>query len=141
MVLPGNGERRPAPLRSVWTYSQRPSREILLLAVSGEDKKAKAAREEEGVLMARGNGEGNIRKRKDGRWEARLTIGYRDGKARMKSVYGKTRTEAQQKLAKLQTDLQRGIAPTDDRQTVGQFLDRWLKVSAKGRVRPSTYVS
>ena len=91
--------------------------------------------------MARGNGEGNIRRRKDGRWEARMTVGYQGDKAQIKSLYGKTRQEVQQKLSKLQTDLQQGIAPTDDRQTVGQFLDRWLKVSVKGGVRSSTYVS
>lgn len=35
----------------------------------------------------------NIRKRVDGRWEARIIIGYDDsGKAIYKSVYGKTGT-------------------------------------------------
>ena len=40
----------------------------------------------------RANGEGNIRKRKDGRWEGRYTVG-RDpetGKAIIKNVRGKT---------------------------------------------------
>lgn len=27
---------------------------------------------------SRGNGEGNIRQKSDGRWEARITIGYTD---------------------------------------------------------------
>ena len=44
------------------------------------------------VPKRRANGEGNIRKRKDGRWEGRYTVG-RDpetGKAIIKNVRGKT---------------------------------------------------
>ena len=38
----------------------------------------------------RANGEGNIRKRKDGRWEGRYTAGYdANGKAITKNVLGK----------------------------------------------------
>ena len=43
----------------------------------------------------RANGEGNIRKRKDGRWEGHYTVG-RDpeiGKSIIKNVLGKTQTE------------------------------------------------
>lgn len=40
----------------------------------------------------------NIRKRKDGRWEGRLIVGYKeDGKSIYKSVYGKTYSEAKKK--------------------------------------------
>ena len=48
----------------------------------------------------RANGEGNLRKRKDGRWEGRYTAG-RDpetGKAIYKNVLGKTQAEAKAKL-------------------------------------------
>ena len=40
----------------------------------------------------RANGEGNIRKRKDGRWEGRYTAGYdpESGKRIIKNVLGKT---------------------------------------------------
>ena len=38
----------------------------------------------------RANGEGNIRKRKDGRWEGRYTAGYdANGKAITKNVLGR----------------------------------------------------
>ena len=46
-------------------------------------------------------GTGTIRKRPDGRWEGRYTIG-RDpitGKQKQKSVYGKTQQEVRQKLS------------------------------------------
>ena len=47
----------------------------------------------------RANGEGNIRKRKDGRWEGRYTVGYdANGKAITKNVLGKTQAEVKDKL-------------------------------------------
>lgn len=49
---------------------------------------------------SRGNGEGSIRKRTDGKWEARYTAGHTpDGKQQRKSVYGRTRAEVAQKLS------------------------------------------
>ena len=45
-----------------------------------------------------GNGEGNIRQRPDGRWEARYCVETPAGLKR-RSVYGKTRKEAAEKLA------------------------------------------
>ena len=47
----------------------------------------------------RANGEGSIRKRKDGRWEGRYTAGYdKDGKVITKNVLGKTQAEVKEKL-------------------------------------------
>lgn len=47
-----------------------------------------------------GNGGGTIRKRTDGRWEARYTHGFdaESGKQIQKSVYGKTQSEVRKKL-------------------------------------------
>ena len=54
------------------------------------------------MAKKRANGEGNIRKRKDGRWEGRYTAGYdeKTGKRITKSVLGKTQAEVKEKLAK-----------------------------------------
>ena len=52
------------------------------------------------MAKKRANGEGNIRKRKDGRWEGRYTAA-RDpstGKPIYKSVLGKTQGEVKEKL-------------------------------------------
>ena len=48
----------------------------------------------------RANGEGNIRKRKDGRWEGRYTAGYdlESGKRLIKNVLGKTQAEVKEKF-------------------------------------------
>ena len=54
------------------------------------------------MAKKRANGEGNIRKRKDGRWEGRYTAGYdeKTGKRIIKSVLGKTQAEVKEKLDK-----------------------------------------
>ena len=49
----------------------------------------------------RGNREGHIRKRADGRWEGKARLGYRDGKLVRPSAYGKTRGEVQDRLDRL----------------------------------------
>ena len=52
------------------------------------------------MAKKRANGEGNIRKRKDGRWEGRYTAGHdsETGKAIYKNVLGKTQAEVKAKL-------------------------------------------
>ena len=46
----------------------------------------------------RGQGEGSIYQRKDGRWVAELDLGWEAGKRKRKPIYGKTRREVQEKL-------------------------------------------
>jgi len=85
----------------------------------------------------RGHHEGTIRQRADGRWEAQVSM----PRGKRKSYYGKTRREAQDKLRAALRDLDAGLDLAAGRQTVGQFLDRWLADVAKPSVRPSTYES
>jgi hypothetical protein len=49
------------------------------------------------VARRRGSGEGGVSRRKDGRWEDRYTVDTPSGRKR-RSVYGKTRREAAQRL-------------------------------------------
>ena len=53
------------------------------------------------MAKKRANGEGNIRKRADGRWEGRYTAGYHPetGKRIIKNVLGKTQAECKAKLS------------------------------------------
>lgn len=87
----------------------------------------------------RGQGEGTIYKRKDGRWTAAVTVGYQEGKMKRKAIYGKTRKEVSDKLTATLRNLQQGIPPISERQTVGRFLDQWLNECAKQSTRPRTY--
>ena len=54
------------------------------------------------MAKKRANGEGSIRKRKDGRWEGRYTAGYdeKTGKRIIKSVLGKTQAEVKESWQK-----------------------------------------
>lgn len=55
-------------------------------------------------------GAGTIRKRADGRWEARFTTGFdpASGKQIQKSVYGRTQKEVREKLAQITVELNDG---------------------------------
>ena len=51
----------------------------------------------------RPNGDGTVRKRPDGRWEARIIVGHKENKKPIyKSVFGLTQAEAMAKFRKLQ---------------------------------------
>jgi integrase len=80
----------------------------------------------EGLLMGkRGNGEGSVRQRPDGTWEARVSLP--DG--RRKSLYAKTRQEAARKLAAAHRDRDQGLPVlTGDRLTLGTLFDDWLEM-------------
>jgi integrase len=89
-------------------------------------------------VSKRGNGEGSITHRKDGRWMARYTIHTAEGPKR-RILYGRTRKEAAEKLTKAMADRAGGFFFDAGRMTVGEYLDRWLLDSARGTVRASTY--
>ncbi|MDO8751537.1 MAG: site-specific integrase [Dehalococcoidia bacterium] len=82
----------------------------------------------------RGNSEGSIVQRKDGRWCARVSL----PNGGRKSYYGKTRLEASKKLQQAQRTLADGLPVAGERQTTGDFLEAWLRDSAAPRVRPKT---
>jgi integrase len=85
----------------------------------------------------RGHGEGSIYPRADGRWEARVMVGYdAAGKPRRVSVYGDTRAEVQHKLDELRQKLRDGTFEQTD-MTVDRFLEFWLAMM-KTRVEPNT---
>jgi integrase len=89
----------------------------------------------------RGHNEGSISKRKDGRWEGRISLGYEGGTRKRKVFHGKTRREVQQQLTKALRDHQQGLPVAPERQTVATFLVSWLETAARPKVRPRTYDS
>jgi integrase len=87
----------------------------------------------------RGNNEGSIYKRKDGRWEAKSTIAYdENGKPVRKSTYHKTRKEAQDALREAQTRLANNFAQLDNSTTLRAWSEIWLKSKAS-TLKSSTY--
>ena len=89
------------------------------------------------------NGEGNIRKRKDGRWEGRYTVGYdpETGKLLSKNVLGKTQAEVKEKLAVALDTMKKVDVAVSANMTTGDWLDTWLDHFAKPVMRPSTYAN
>jgi len=87
-----------------------------------------------------GNGSGTIypRKNKDGKIISYLGSYFAaDGKRRY--VSAKTKTECRRKLRKAMSDSDQGIAFGAGKQTVGQYMIRWLEDSAKSDLAPRTY--
>ena len=77
----------------------------------------------------RGNGEGTISRRKDGRWQARVTLP--DGTRQ--TVYARTRAEASRELTAIRRSLDIGMpVRRDERMPLSAYLADWLQ-----RVRPS----
>ena len=91
----------------------------------------------------RGNHEGNIRLRSDGRWEARASAGYDyiTGKEKRISVYGKTKTDVIKKLRELEYTIhnKKSLDPTST--TLVAWMKYWLETYKKSNLKQSTYVS
>lgn len=82
----------------------------------------------------------NIYKRKDGRFEGRLHVGYKaDGSKKYKSVYGRTLADVKDKMAQLYSVRSEKAASTI-RLTVREAADEWLS-AARLRVKDSSYVN
>ena len=89
----------------------------------------------------RGQGEGSIYQRNDGRWAGVVTVGTLRGRRARKSFYGETRKEVQDRLNRALIDIQNGLPVLMERQTVADYLGWWLENVAKPTVRPSTWES
>ena len=92
------------------------------------------------MAKKRANGEGNIRKRSDGRWEGRYTAGYHPetGKRIIKNVLGKTQAECKAKLKKAIEESHALDVGRADEYTVAAWLRTWFDLYAKPHIRPST---
>lgn len=83
----------------------------------------------------KGNGEGHVRQRKNGLWEAMITL--ESGK--LKSFYGKTKAESIRKQRQAQHAMDKGLPVlSDERQTLATYLPSWLE--NKKRLEASTWL-
>ena len=77
----------------------------------------------------RGNNEGSIKLRKDGRWEAQYSVRRQpDGKMVRRSLYAKTRQEVQEKLQMVLASINMDEYIEPSRITVGEWLNQWLRM-------------
>ena len=93
------------------------------------------------MAKRRSNGEGSIRKRKDGRWEGRYTAGIdpETGKQIFKNVLGKTQTEVKEKLKQALSESQKLDFTKQGKYTVAQWMEEWFENVCKLKVRPSSH--
>jgi integrase len=93
------------------------------------------------MAKRRANGEGSICKRKDGRWEGRFTVGYReDGKQIHKNVLAKTQAECSKKL-KAAIAAAKEIQPEAQEPTaysVAEWIDIWYENFIRPNLRETT---
>jgi integrase len=92
-------------------------------------------------MSRRSNGEGTIRKRKDGLWEGRYVSGVdpKTGKFIRRSVYAKTRNEVKDKLADKLSKIRAGMLPVYDKLIVSEWLDTFLWEIKREQVKPKTF--
>ena len=88
-------------------------------------------------MAKRANGEGTLRKRSDGRWEARY-VSPEDNKQH--SIYGKTQKAVREKLQKTLQELSEYADLQGQDMPVSAWLDIWLK-NYTSNIKPATLYS
>lgn len=79
------------------------------------------------MAKRRGNGEGSIRQRANGTWQASVMVGYHpDGRRKTKSFTGKTQAEARKKLNAYLRDKEAGLDLEHD-YTVSEWCEIFLE--------------
>ena len=84
----------------------------------------------------RANGEGSIRKRPNGKWEARYTV-TENGKTIRKSIYADSQSEARKKLTAVTNEINTGEFIAPDSITVSEWFDIWIQNYCKA-IKQST---
>ena len=107
------------------------------------------------MAKRRARGEGSLRKRSDGRWEGRYTIGRDEntGKLIYRNVLARTQTECKAKLREAVRNVQQGELPsavkapkertveaaqTASKFTVAEWLRTWFELYSKPNLRETT---
>jgi len=90
--------------------------------------------------MARGDGEGTIYKRKDGRWCGQITVGTnpQTGRPIRKTFYGDKRKDVARKMTKLKQKLFEGSYIKQSEIKLGDWLTRWNE-GRKSQLAYNTY--
>lgn len=105
-------------------------------------------------MSKRANGEGTLRRRKDGTYEGRVVLGYdpKSGKTIKKSVYGKTKAIVKAKMEEVRAagiddksereESVSGIAGRSNQKTGDTLLKEWMVYwldTYNPNIKPSTY--
>lgn len=87
----------------------------------------------DGLFMSRkSNGDGSLRKKREGLWEYRVVVGYDNNQNPIrKSFYGKTKTEPKSKYRDWLK--QAGQPQIEKVTTLGEWAAQWLEIYKKGK--------
>lgn len=86
---------------------------------------------------------GSIRQRKNGKWEARVTIGTDPGTGKpiRRSIYGDTQAAVRKEMTAILRELDKGTYQAPEKVTVAQWMDEWLSTFCANKVKPLTLQS
>ena len=89
----------------------------------------------------RGNSEGSIFQRKDGRWVAKITTGFDPltGNQLVKTLYASSQKDAIKKREEYLVAVKTGTYTEPNRAGLGDYMSRWLDLYVKPKVRESTF--
>ena len=87
-------------------------------------------------MSKRANGDGMLRQRPDGRWEARMTwTDAETGKRRSRSFYGRTQKEAREKMRDARKRVDADAPVVDARTPLATWIGEWSKTSLEASSR------
>lgn len=91
------------------------------------------------MARKRPDGDGLVRKRKDGRWEGRIVIGHKeDGTPIYKSVFAKTQKELMPRLHGAIDCYRDADLSEQGNMTLSEWIEKWLTSYAEPTLREST---
>ncbi len=91
------------------------------------------------MAKKRKQGAGTLRKRSDGRWEARVVTGYDDnGNPKTKSVLARTKTECLAKLEELKKKISPPVTKCKPEMPFGEWMDFWYQNFNKPSLNQNT---
>lgn len=79
-----------------------------------------------------------MKKRADGRYQKRLSLGVKDGKRIYEYVYGRTIKEVNEKATEILSLRSRGVVLSRESVTVEQLCRKWLKSEKEDSVKPQS---
>jgi integrase len=89
-------------------------------------------------MRRRGNGEGTIFKRKDGRWSAQATVTLANGDTKRICITTKEYETARLKLYEILKQKSQNIPYSEKNWTVSDYLDYWMRDIQARRIRETT---
>ena len=94
-------------------------------------------------MSKRANGEGNIRKRTDGRWLVTFPTGlYKEnGKREYVYLYYDSQSEAAEALRRLQSEKAMGVCHSKSAVKTGDWIDTWIEKHKAPSLAPATLTS